>query len=107
DLLPPKADGARAHRKEAHGRLQRRRLPSAVAPDQAHGFALVHGQRDPAQHVRGATIGVDRDELEQPGAHVVPSVPMSVVVTRSLRLISSGVPSARIAPWCMATMRSE
>jgi len=78
------------------------------AADQADRLALPHPQRDRSQDLRRPAERVDAVELEHGGRHQrVSVVPMSVVVTVSLRRISSGVPSARIAPWCIATIRSE
>src|SRR5207245_9629896 len=107
DLLPAQADDARAYGHPPDRRVPRRRLPGAVASDEANRLALVHGQRDRAQHVSRASVGVDRGQFEELTAHAVSPVPISVVVTCSFRLISSGVPSARIVPWSMATLRSE
>src|SRR5438445_404972 len=75
------------------------------------------GQRDRAEDLRGAAIGLDPLQLEHRcgRSHYLPpwegrggsGVPISVVSTFSSRRIWSGVPSARIVPWCMATIRSE
>src|SRR2546430_15487166 len=90
----------------SHDAVDRRRLPGAVAADEADSLAVLDGERDTAQDLRRPAEGVDPLELEHHSRHQWASaVPMSVVRTASLRRISSGVPSARIVPWCMATIR--
>src|SRR5438876_750537 len=106
---PPERDLPDAHREEPHDAVDRRRLPRAVSADEADRLAVVDGERDATEDLRRPAVGVDAVELEHRSRHGQGArvVPMSVVVTASLRRISSGVPSARIVPWCMATIRSE
>ena len=88
-------------------------LPGAVAPDQADHLLRRRRVSDtPLQDVGGAAEGVDRIDLEQHDPSfrcegVGPESRAGSLATCSFVLISSGVPSARIAPWCITTMRSE
>ena len=109
DVPAPERDLPDAHREEPHDAVVRRRLPRAVSADEADRLAVVDGERDATEDLRRPAVGVDVVELEHRSRHGQGArvVPMSVVVTASLRRISSGVPSARIVPWCMATIRSE
>src|SRR5207253_10529723 len=106
---PAEDDPSRPNREQAHDAVDRRRLARAVTADQADRLALAHAEGDPAQDLRRPAGGVDSVELEHRGrvGHHDAGGPISVVVTDSLRRISSGVPSARIVPWCMQTIRSE
>src|SRR4029450_942635 len=110
DVLGLETDGAAPRRQQAHDRVDGRRLARAVAPDQADGLAGAQRERDRAEDLRRTAVGLAPLELKHRTrcAHLeVSGVPISVVSTFSSRRISSGVPSARIVPWCMATMRSE
>src|SRR5438094_177756 len=108
DVTVAERDPARADRQEAHDAVDGRGLAGAVAADQADRLAVRHPERDLAKNLGGPPERVDPIELERGGRHQYGSVvPMRFVMTVSLRRISSGVPSARIAPWCIATIRSE
>src|SRR5207249_7570121 len=79
-----------AHGEEPHDAVDRRRLPGAVAADEADSLAVLDGERDTAQDLRRPAEGVDPLELEHHSRHQWASaVPMSVVRTASLRRISS------------------
>src|SRR5439155_341323 len=74
-----------AHREEPHDAVDRRRLPGAVAADEADSLAVLDGERDTAQDLRRPAEGVDPLELEHHSRHQWASaVPMSVVRTASL-----------------------
>src|SRR5262249_36136988 len=109
-VLGLEADRAAAGREQAHDRVDGGGLARPVATHQAHRLAGAQRERDRAEDLRRAAIRLDPIQLEhrRRSAHCGASgVPISVVSTFSSRRIWSGVPSARIVPWCMATMRSE
>src|ERR1051326_274736 len=109
DVLVAKADAAGADRERAGNALDDCRAPGAVAPDERHDFVGIDGDRDPAQDMGGAAEGVDVVDFEQHGLPRQPAsgAPSRMLATSSLARISSGVPSARKAPSCIMTMRSE
>src|SRR3989454_8658130 len=65
DVSVLEAHGARARRRQAHDRAQRRRLARPVAPEQHRDLARRHRERDVAQHVALAVEGVERVDGEQ------------------------------------------
>src|SRR3989441_5098301 len=117
DLLALEAHDAAARWQEPHDRIDGGRLAGAVATHETDRLAGADGQRDRSEDLGGAAIGLDPLQLEHRcGRSHLSSpwegrggsgVPISVVSTFSSRRIWSGVPSARIVPWCMATIRSE
>src|SRR5262249_8506249 len=117
DVTALEVDAAGARRQQAHDAVDGRRLAGAGATHETHDLAGAEGQRDRAEDLGRAAIRLDVPQLEHRGRPVPcrgrpahrggSGVPISVVVTRSSRRISSGVPSARIVPWCIATIRSE
>src|SRR5207249_10073142 len=58
-----------AHREEPHDAVDRRRLPGAVAADEADSLAVLDGERDTAQDLRRPAEGVDPLELEHHSRH--------------------------------------
>src|SRR6267143_2892531 len=98
-------------REKSHDALDRGGLAGPVTPDEAHHFLLVDAQRHAAEDVGRAAVGVDRIDLEHDQSFREkasgPEEPIRIIATCSFFLISAGVPWARIAPWCITTMRSE
>src|SRR5436309_6317276 len=101
---------AGAHRQQAGDALDNRGATGAVAPYQRHDLVGVDRDRHAAQDMGGAAEGVDVVDFEQhrlrPG-HASSGAPSRMLATSLLARISSGVPSARKAPSCIITMRSE
>src|SRR5262249_1166117 len=111
DVVAPEADAAGAHRQEAGDALDDRGAPGAVASDQRHDLVLADGERHPAQDVGGTAEGIDIDDFEQhafvPCVQADSGAPSRMLATSLFARIWSGVPSARKAPSCIITMRSE
>src|SRR5258706_136414 len=98
-------------RQMPHDALNRGGVASSVVPDEAHHVVLVAAPQHAAEDVGRAAVGVDRIDLEHNQSFrekaSEPEEPIRIIATCSFFLISVGVPWARIAPWCITTMRSE
>ena len=93
---------------QAHHRLQRRRLPGAVRPDEADDLAAVDGQGQAAHRLHGAVPNLQVLELEDRRAHSATALsPRYAAATSRFARMSAGAPSASVRPWSRTWMRSQ
>ena len=84
--------------------------PAPLRPTRATTSSLIDVDRHAAQDMGGAAVGIDVVDFEQhrfASAQAVSGAPSRMLATSLLARISSGVPSARKAPSCIITIRSE
>ena len=82
-------------------------LPAPLRPTRHTASPSSTRRADVAEDLSRAPVGDDAAPSSRTGARRHGPPPMRLAITCSFRRISSGGPSARIVPWCMATIRSE
>ena len=97
---PSEHHGAARRLDEARNRPHQRRLAGAVPAEDEHHFARLHRQADAVQHGHAA-IARSRDRALQASR-----LPVNSARTRGSLTISSGAPSAMIAPASSTVIRS-
>src|SRR5206468_8985833 len=101
DVRAVEEDLAPVGRGEADDAPERRRLAHAIAPEDAHGLALVDLEAHPEQNLAQVIARVEVPHLEHHGARrvlIAPS-PKYTRLTSARPRISSGAPSAMRRPW--------
>src|SRR2546428_9250554 len=98
-------DRARARRQEAHDRLEKRRLPAAVAPHDAHDLAVADRQADVRQDPALAIVDVDPVHGEHQAVPRTFPRPRYALITRSSACTRSSEPSESTVPSCSTVTR--
>src|SRR5438552_10605404 len=98
-------DRSRARRQEAHDRLEKRRLPDAVAPHDAHHLAVADRQSDVRQDPALAVVDVDPVDGEHQAVPRTFPRPRYALITRSSACTRSSEPSESTVPSCSTVTR--
>src|SRR6266511_3603371 len=107
NLLAGELHAAGTRSDEPEDRLQRRRLPRGVAPQQGHKLAVSYFQVEVFEDVDLAVVRVDPAQAKQSHFFFARRSPRYASTTRGSVATVSNEPSAILTPWSSATTRSE
>src|SRR5262249_42034421 len=102
EIMATQGDPSRPRWREPHDASRCRRLPRAVAPEQADDLAGLHREREIKQDVAVVVVGVHVAELEERHQCVWPR---ETRCTSPFARTSAGTPSASTVPWWRTVIR--